>query len=77
MNPRTKLLSVVALAVALGACTGGGQGLSLAPASETYYFRGFATVDVDYLSRYACADPHLLLKCKRTSRLERTCDCWC
>jgi hypothetical protein len=78
MSPR-KLLSLAASsAVLLAACTSGGQALSLSPPNgQIYYFRGYAQVDTDYLNRYACADPHLLLKCTCTSKLARYCDCRC
>ncbi len=78
MSPRKLLLSLAASSSALlGACTGGGQSLNLAPAGQTYYFRGFATVDIAYISRYACLDRRLMLKCTCTSKLARTCDCRC
>jgi len=79
VSPRTLKLSLAACsAVLLGACTGGGQSLNVSPPnSQIYYFRGYAQIDTDYLSRYACADTRLLLKCSCTSRLSRYCDCRC
>jgi len=80
MSPRNLLRPLVAsLAVLLAACTTGGQSLSVSPPlnPEVYYFRGYARVDTEFLNRYACSDPHLLLKCTCTSRLARYCDCRC
>ena len=70
-NPRKLLRSLTASsAVLLAACAGGGQSLQLSPPNgPTYYFRGYARVDTSYLDRYACSDPHLLLKCSCASRL--------
>jgi hypothetical protein len=52
--------------------------LSLPPPNpDVYYFRGYARVDTEYLKRYACTDPHLLLKCFCTSKLAHDCDCLC
>jgi len=78
MNPG-KLLTVATLLLAsLGACTSGGQSLSLSPPNnQIYYFRGYARVDTDYLNRYACTDPHLMLKCSCESKVARYCDCRC
>ena len=79
MNPR-KLLSSLAVssAVLLAACTTGGQPLNVSPSnSQIYYFRGYERVDTDYLDRYACTDPHLLLKCTCASKLAHYCDCRC
>jgi len=74
-----KLLSLAASSAALlAACTSGGQSLSVSPQnSQIYYFRGYAQVDTEYLDRYACTDPRLMLKCSCTSKLARYCDCRC
>jgi hypothetical protein len=74
-----KLLSLAASSVLLlAACATGGQPLNVAPPnSQIYYFRGYARVDTDYLNRYACSDPHLMLKCSCESRVARYCDCRC
>jgi hypothetical protein len=79
MNPRKLLLSLAASSSALlGGCTSGGQSLNVSPPnSQIYYFRGYARVDTDYLYRYACTDPHLLLQCTCTSKLAHYCDCRC
>ncbi|HVP70579.1 MAG TPA: hypothetical protein VMS45_04585 [Gemmatimonadaceae bacterium] len=79
MSPRNLLLSLAASStVLLAACASGGQPLNVSPPnSPIYYFRGYARVDTDYLNRYACTDPHLLLKCTCESRLARYCDCRC
>ena len=79
MNPRKLLRSLsVSAVVLLTACTGGGQSLNVSPPnSQTYYLRGYAHVDRDYLNRYACTDPRLLLKCTCDSKLARYCDCRC
>jgi len=79
MNPLALVRPLVtSSAVLLAACTGGGQPLGAAPPNrEIYYFRGYARVDVDYLNRYACTDPHLLLQCSCTSKVARYCDCRC
>jgi hypothetical protein len=79
MNPHKLLRSLAASSsVLLTACAGGGQSLQLSPSNgPTYYFRGYARVDVDYLSRYACRDPHLLLQCNCDSKLGHYCDCRC
>ena len=80
MKSASLLVSLAALsAVSFGGCTTIGQSTSsLAPPTpqDTYYFRGFRTVDTDYIGRYACADGSVLL-CSCTSRRARTCDCWC
>ena len=78
MNPR-KLLSLAgSSAVLLAACTSGGQPLNVSPSNgPIYYFRGYARVDTDYLNRYACADPHVVLKCNCESRVSHHCDCRC
>ena len=79
MNPRKVLRALaVSSAVLLTACATGGPSLNVSPPnSQIYYFRGYAHVDVDYLDRYACTDPHLLLKCTCYSKLARYCDCRC
>jgi hypothetical protein len=74
----------VALSAALlGGCTISSQStLNLGHAAQpvlpdqTYYFRGFRTVDTDYIDRYACADGRTLV-CTCTSLHARTCDCSC
>lgn len=77
MNAR-KLLFLASSSVLLAACTSGGQSLNVSsPNPEIYYFRGYARVDTDYLNRYACTDPHLMLKCSCASKLARYCDCRC
>lgn len=79
LSPRKPLLSLTASsAVLLGACTSGGQSLNVPqPNRQIYYFRGYARVDTEYLDRYACADPRVVLKCSCTSRLAQYCDCRC
>ena len=79
MSRRNLLLLLAASsAVLLAACASGGQSLNGPPPNgQIYYFRGYARIDADYLNRYACTDPHLLLKCTCTSRLARYCDCRC
>ena len=78
MNPRKLLLSLAASSSALlGGCTSGGQLNVSPPNSQIYYFRGYARVDTDYLNRYACTDPHLMLQCSCTSKLAHYCDCRC
>ena len=78
MNPRKLLLSLAASSSALlGGCMSGGQLNVSPPNSQIYYFRGYARVDTDYLNRYACTDPHLMLQCSCTSKLAHYCDCRC
>jgi hypothetical protein len=64
--------------VLLAACTSGGQPLNVPPPNgPTYYLRGYARVDTDYLNRYACAEPRLIPQCTCESKLARFCDCHC
>jgi hypothetical protein len=79
MSPRSLLLSLAASsAVLLGGCTSGGQSLNLSPSNgPTYYFRGNALVDTQYIDRYACADSGLIPTCSCTSKVARYCDCRC
>jgi hypothetical protein len=79
MSPRKLRLYVAASsAVLLTACASTSRPSNVSPPNgQIYYFRGYAHVDADYLSRYACADPRLLLQCSCTSKLARYCDCRC
>ena len=82
MKSRTRLVSLVALSAAqLAGCASIGPSSTLHFAQptrqdQTYVFRGFKTVDTEYIGRYACADGGVLL-CSCTSTHARTCDCWC
>jgi hypothetical protein len=81
MKSRDKLISLVTLsALLLDGCASIGQStLNVAqPArqDQTYFFRGFKTVDTDYIGRYACADGQPLI-CSCTSLHARSCDCRC
>ena len=77
MNARNVLLAALSASV-LCACTTGGESLSVASQDEgqTYYFSGYAVVDVDYINRYACTNRQVIPVCI-CSRLGRTCDCRC
>jgi hypothetical protein len=77
MNPRNVLLAALSASV-LCACTTGGESLSVAPQNQRqiYYFSGFATVDADYINRYACLNPQVVPVCT-CSPPGHTCDCRC
>ena len=79
MSPRNLLLSLATSSAGLlAACASGSQPLNVPPPnSQIYQFRGYARVDTDYLARYACTDPRLVLKCSCASKLARYCDCRC
>ena len=77
MNPRNVVLAALSASL-LCACTTGGESLSVASRdkSQIYYFSGFATVDADYIDRYACTNRQVIPVCI-CSRGARTCDCRC
>ena len=66
MNPRNVVIAALSACV-LCACTTGGESLSVASRdkSQIYYFSGFATVDADYIDRYACTNRQVIPVCIR------------
>jgi hypothetical protein len=79
MNSRNVVLAALSASL-LSACATGGEPFTASaapPDRQIYYFTGFATVDKDYINRYACKDDRVTLVCSCQSRLTRSCDCRC